>query len=130
MRPGELQQLRTLLLARLEAMRADGDAAFETEDDGAVVRKPDDDMAPLVEMSQVIASNRNRQRALEAREIEAALRRLEHEPDTFGICETCDEPIPLRRLTLRPWTRLCIECQDEQERSDAPRGRKHITDYR
>lgn len=130
MRPAELQELRSLMLARLEAIRAEGDAAFETEDDGAVVRKPDEDVAPLVEMNQVIASNRNRLRAQEVREIEAALRRLEQEPDGFGTCESCDEPIPMRRLTLRPWTRLCIECQNEQERSEAPRGRKHITDYR
>lgn len=35
--------------------------------------------------------------------------------DTFGICETCGQPISLKRLKARPVTTLCIECKTKQE---------------
>jgi DnaK suppressor protein len=48
-------------------------------------------------------------------EIDAALRRLYQEPDTFDRCERCGRPIATGRLELIPWTRLCIECQQQTE---------------
>lgn len=125
---------RRAIAAALQAQRAElvahGDVAFERESDGEVVHKPDEDSAPLTEMNQVIASNRNREHAARLAKIDEALARLQAEPDAFGICESCDEPIPLRRLELMPWVRLCAACQAEAEDDDAPGGRKHITDYR
>jgi DnaK suppressor protein len=116
---------------RLHALRDEivnaGDEHVAEEIDPA--RKVDEDAAPHDEMSRVIASNRNRARTEELREIEAALRRIADDPDDFGICETCSEPIPAKRLELVPWVRLCIECQQAQE-DDRPVGRKHITDFR
>ena len=118
-----LERLQTL---RDEILSA-GDEHVAEEIDPA--RKVDEDAAPHDEMSRVIASNRNRARTVELREIEAALRRLAEDPENFGLCETCSEPIPARRLELLPWVRLCIECQQQQENA-LPAGRKHITDYR
>ena len=34
---------------------------------------------------------------------------------TFGLCETCDEPIGEMRLLALPTARLCITCQQETE---------------
>ena len=34
---------------------------------------------------------------------------------TYGCCEGCGEMISTRRLQARPFTALCIECQEEQE---------------
>jgi DnaK suppressor protein len=48
-------------------------------------------------------------------EIDAALRRLYTEPDTFDRCERCGQSIATKRLDLVPWTRLCIECQQQAE---------------
>ena len=33
-------------------------------------------------------------------------------------CEECGEPIPLARRLAMPGVRLCIECQQEADRSD------------
>ncbi|MBR6673454.1 MAG: TraR/DksA C4-type zinc finger protein, partial [Mailhella sp.] len=33
-------------------------------------------------------------------------------------CEECGEPIPLARRHAMPGVRLCIECQQEEDRSD------------
>lgn len=52
------------------------------------------------------------------KKIDEALARLASH--TYGICESCGNEIPYKRLKARPVTTLCIECktsQEEQERS-------------
>lgn len=34
---------------------------------------------------------------------------------TYGLCEECGEPIPFKRLLVRPVATLCIECKSRQE---------------
>jgi DnaK suppressor protein len=96
------------------------------------VTKPDEDEAPLTEMTQVIASNRNRARAAALQAIDDALARMSRDPEGFGVCEGCDEPIPRRRLLLLPQVTLCADCQSEEEAASGTRGqsRRHLTDYR
>ena len=121
---------RRLLVTMRDELIAQGDVEIEAEEDGDVVRKPDEDAAPLAEMNQVIASNRNRARVARLAELEAALTRLDDDPEGFGLCEDCDEPIKTRRLELMPWVRLCIECQGQREQAAERRGtRKHLTDF-
>src|SRR4051794_41088715 len=48
-------------------------------------------------------------------EIRIALRRIE--VGTYGICETCDEPIAAKRLVRLPFARCCVGCQQEFEES-------------
>lgn len=106
-----------------------GDIEIEAASDGEVVHKVDEDAAPLTEMNQVIASNRNRERTRRLRQIDLALERMREDPEGFGLCEACDEAIGMRRLELMPWARLCIECQAEEE-DDGSGSRRHVTDYR
>lgn len=47
--------------------------------------------------------------------IDAALRKLYREPDTFGQCERCGGAIGFARLEALPHTTLCISCQTLQE---------------
>lgn len=42
------------------------------------------------------------------REIDDALSRIAN--GTYGICENCGEPIPLARLEVVPYARLCMKC--------------------
>lgn len=123
--------MRELLLQRRAELLAGGDVPVEFEK-GEVVAKPDEDAAPLAEMTQVIASNRNRSRTAALQAIDGALRRMAEDPESFGLCESCDEPIAPRRLLLVPEATLCAECQDEDERANTTRGRsrRHLTDYR
>ncbi|MFZ3230137.1 MAG: TraR/DksA family transcriptional regulator [Pseudobdellovibrio sp.] len=37
--------------------------------------------------------------------------------DSYGICESCDEAIDVRRLKARPLATLCISCMEDQESS-------------
>ena len=118
-----LEDLRDELLAegRVEIPPARSDA----------VSQPDEDEAPLTEMTQAIASSRNRERAERLEQIREALELIEDDPEEFGLCEDCEEPIGRKRLELMPWKTLCVGCQEKRERDDySPGGRKKLTDYR
>jgi DnaK suppressor protein len=54
------------------------------------------------------------------KKIEDALARIEN--GTFGLCESCDEPISVKRLEARPETTLCIRCKEDQERTERSYG--------
>jgi DnaK suppressor protein len=34
----------------------------------------------------------------------------------YGVCDSCGDDIPFKRLEALPWTRLCIDCARENER--------------
>ena len=34
---------------------------------------------------------------------------------TYGLCESCEEHIPLKRLNAVPWARRCVRCQMDVE---------------
>ncbi|MDQ2889605.1 MAG: TraR/DksA family transcriptional regulator [Gemmatimonadota bacterium] len=40
-------------------------------------------------------------------EIDAALERLYHTPEKFGVCERTGKEIPFERLDIVPWARTC-----------------------
>jgi DnaK suppressor protein len=46
------------------------------------------------------------------RAIEEALARIKQ--GTFGVCQTCQQPISKARLEAVPWTRLCRECKEHR----------------
>ena len=62
------------------------------------------------------------------RKVRRALRVIAEEPEMYGLCGECEEPIG-KRLKVQPHADLCVECQAER---DKPRGtgRKHLTDFR
>ncbi|MBO5683683.1 MAG: TraR/DksA family transcriptional regulator [Akkermansia sp.] len=47
-------------------------------------------------------------------EIDAALERIRR--GTYGICEISLDPIPKKRLQVRPFCRLTVKCQEEYEK--------------
>jgi DnaK suppressor protein len=38
------------------------------------------------------------------------------EDGSYGLCESCGQPIGTSRLLARPEARLCIDCQTRAER--------------
>ena len=48
------------------------------------------------------------------RAIDGALRRIDE--GTFGICETCGQPISEERLEAIPYATQCIDCRRKGER--------------
>jgi DnaK suppressor protein len=125
----DLARHKEKLLALRAEILSEGDIEIEPGRKDPTEIGTDDDEAPLTEMNQVIASKRNRVRADALAKIQVALKRLEEEPELFGLCAECEEPIG-RRLELMPYVELCVECQGA--RDDAPKDmrRRHLTDYK
>ena len=53
-------------------------------------------------------------------EIEEAFKRISEK--RFGDCQTCNKPIPKKRLTAVPYARLCISCQSSEEKKQRSAG--------
>lgn len=49
--------------------------------------------------------------------VEEALAKIDE--GIYGVCERCEEAIPVKRLDLLPFTRYCVQCQSELERESA-----------
>lgn len=58
---------------------------------------------------------RGREKSLLAK-VDLALKKIED--GTFGVCDSCEEPIGKKRLEARPETSLCIRCKEDQERDE------------
>jgi DnaK suppressor protein len=58
-----------------------------------------------------ILNDREREKLLA---IDEALQRIADK--TYGICESCEGEIQLGRLKVLPFTRLCVKCQEENEK--------------
>lgn len=67
---------------------------------------------------------RNRE-SLYLKKVDEALKRIER--GDFGLCESCDNDIELKRLEARPTATLCISCKEEEEKREVltADGRRH-----
>jgi DnaK suppressor protein len=117
------------LLEMKAEILAEGDIDLEPGRDDPAAVGSDEDAQPLTEMSQSIASSRNRNRSGVLKRIVVALVRLESDPEMFGLCAECEEPIPPKRLDLMPYVELCVECQQAAD-GKRPTGRRHLRDFR
>jgi DnaK suppressor protein len=129
MTPAARDRHRKRLLELKAEILAGGDIDIEPGRDATAVGS-DEDAQPLAEMSQTIASSRNRNRSAVLARVVAALARLDGEPDAFGLCVECEEPIATKRLDLMPYVELCVECQHAKDGAPRAGGRRHLRDFR
>src|SRR6516164_4056383 len=124
------ERYRKRLLALKGEILGEGDIEAEgtRQEDTAVGN--DEDAQPLAEMSQAIASSRNKNRTGVLGRVTAALARLDGDLESFGLCLDCEEPIAGKRLELMPYVELCVECQQAEDGPRQKGGRRHLTDYR
>ena len=127
MTPAARARHRKRLLELKTEILAEGDVELEPGRHDAV--GSDEDAQPLAEMSQAIASSRNRNRSGVLARVVAALGRLESDPEMFGLCIECEEPIPEKRLDLMPYVELCVDCQQATDGPRRPGGRRHLRDF-
>jgi len=130
MTPKQRAAHRARLLTLRAEMTGAGPARIEpNRRDPATTGVADEDAQALSEMMQVLASQRNRERAVLVARLDKALARLAASPEDFGLCEDCEEAIPPKRLEVMPWATLCAPCQARREpRTGA--SRKSLTDYK
>ncbi len=78
-----------------------------------------------IEDLDAIAEDRNREYEYllttmdtkKLKQIDEALAKMEH--GTYGICEECGEEIPVARLKILPFAKLCIDCVSNVEKEEA-----------
>jgi len=98
---------------RLEALR-DEARTQEAESGG--------DNTPLTEAADAAHVVEERENSMQvfgwlidrSESLNTALRRLDD--GTYGICESCGNPIPAKRLMARPEATMCVDCQEEHDR--------------
>jgi DnaK suppressor protein len=125
-----LERHRKRLTDLKDEILSEGDLPIEPGRTDPAAVGTDEDAQPLTEMRQTIASKRNRTRAEVLARVLAALDRIAAEPEMFGLCAECEEPIAAKRLELMPYVELCVECQ---QGADGPRDsgrRRHLRDFR
>lgn len=112
----ELRQQRTVL----GEMRQDLSRSFEELEDtvrraigeslGDLSRAPHhlgDRAADVSEHEMAMAFLARAEGELE--DVDDALERIDNY--SYGLCERCEQPIPLTRLAAAPATRFCLDCQ-------------------
>jgi DnaK suppressor protein len=113
--PDEIEQFRTLLLAERGKILTKARRAME---EGNIQIDRDDMFDEVDQASAMIDQNLtfrllDRDRKL-LQEIDHAIAKLD--TGDFGYCEGTGEPIPKRRLELRPWCRHSVKYKEKLER--------------
>ena len=113
----QLEQFRGILNEKRDHLYAEARRTLESEMViDADERMDEVDQASSEYMQAFSFRLRGRERFL-IDKIEKALRKVDE--GTYGMCEECEDPIALSRLTARPEAQLCIQCKEAQEREEA-----------
>lgn len=96
-----LDRERTVLMTRIQSVEQNS-IDFELESDGV----PPSGFEREGAISAMLQSR--------LADIENAIARLDD--GTYGVCTTCAEPIPPRRLEALPFATLCVPCQSQAEK--------------
>ena len=56
-----------------------------------------------------------RKSQMRQRKLQTALRKVAEDPD-YGLCNVCEEPIPIKRLLLIPESTRCVPCASQRPR--------------
>ena len=107
-----LTQLRDLLTGRLRELRAEVQAAGQTQREltGASAHEVTDRKEEAAQQRLSDLDGAQEQRDFdEMAQVEAALLRLD--AGTYGDCANCGEPIPRQRLRVQPAALRCAPCQ-------------------
>ena len=121
-----MEEIKRLLLAEKAALLA------EIRDKSSKKNKTNSDIGDAID-SSVEEQDRELDLLLQDREqsrlkgIENALQRMES--DDFGYCDECGENISKKRLLAVPLTRMCINCQSNEERSRLTQNAFSRADY-
>ena len=106
------------LQARLRSMREELTALLDSTRDGSRPVGLDEPIGRLTRMDaiqqQSMSAATRRQTDLRLRQVIQAIGLATR--DEYGLCRRCEEPIGYLRLSARPESPYCLECQDEIDR--------------
>jgi RNA polymerase-binding protein DksA len=107
----ELNEQRAHSLAVLEAQEAELSGLMRDSGDGAGLDQADVGATTFERDHELTVVNSERDKVAQ---IEHAFQRMED--GTYGICESCGEPIGKMRLMAFPRATLCMTCKQREER--------------
>jgi RNA polymerase-binding transcription factor len=79
------------------------------------VKTPDADEFAVRAANQDVAATTLELRSQMLKEIERSLKQMA--AGTYGVCEDCGEEILPNRLKAIPWTRYCLNCQEQRSKN-------------
>jgi DnaK suppressor protein len=113
-REKKLQQIRKRLLQQKEELLSGAGLVRSTMPDETVFPELGDQASAEIDRNFSLRL-RDRERKL-LKKIEDTIDKIDS--GTYGICESCGQPIGLSRLEARPVTTMCIDCKTEQEEEE------------
>lgn len=115
----KLEKFKQRLLAKrkdlISEVRGSNVGSLETSTDGI---QDIADQASSAYTKEFLLSIGDAERRM-LRQVDEALDKIRQ--DTYGLCESCGEMINERRLEALPFAKLCISCQEQEERAKAER---------
>ncbi len=111
----KFESVRKKLIGMRQAILSEAKAEVDqilSEEDKYNGVSDDGDFADVAFRDAMQASKLTRHR-LQLRDIEEALRKIEL--GTYGICDDCEEEIPIGRLNVMPFALRCVDCQEKYE---------------
>jgi len=118
LRREELQEIKELLRDMKKRIMTDLDARIKTS--GLSDEREIGDIFDDADMEQnrefnLMLSNREKEKV---EQLDAAIERIDE--GSYGICEDCEENIPMGRLKALPFTTLCVKCKSRREAEEGP----------
>ncbi|HUE84340.1 MAG TPA: TraR/DksA family transcriptional regulator [Pyrinomonadaceae bacterium] len=110
----KMRVFRDKLLDRRESLVGQVQQAelYSRERDAEATQDPADMAANAYTKELLVSMSDNDRKLLKL--IDEALERIE--VGSYARCVHCGDALPERRLDAVPWARLCVRCQDLQER--------------
>ena len=113
----KLKKEKTQLSEKLRELRALGQPSAERRE-GSPFGKREEAANEALELEKRLGQEKRLRSALA--EIEHTLRK--YEAGTYGLCDSCGQPIERARLEALPQANLCLSCKARQAK-DAKRAR-------
>ena len=108
---GRLKEEKTELSAKIEQLRTLGQPSAERKE-GSPFGKREEGADEASELEKRLALERRLEESL--KEVEHALQK--YEAGTYGLCDSCGQPIERARLEAIPQATLCMKCKAQQPR--------------
>jgi DnaK suppressor protein len=112
MEPSEIQTYRAVLEQKRDAILSAAPARVPSAEPGSKRGDWIDHSSEESDIHVRLALKQTDSKLLRA--IEEAILRLQQ--GVYGICMECEEEIAPARLSAVPWTRVCIQCKERQDK--------------
>lgn len=118
----KFQMIKKKLVKQREDLLSEAEQTLSTKISAEKESYPDPTDQAVAELdSNFILRLRSREQKL-LKKIDEAISRIE--TGNYGVCESCGNPIGMKRLEARPVTTLCIDCKTAQEEEEKLQERK------